>query len=183
MKLNVKDILQVALFTALTAIGAFIKIPTPIINVTMQVFFVVTAGVLLGSKKGALSQALYVLIGLAGVPIFTNGVGITYIFKPSFGYLIGFIVGAYLIGYITERLKQKNIITIFISILAGIVVIYLIGVPYLYIIYNYYIGKSMSVWLAVYNGFILTISFDIVKAVVAAILCNKLLPILKKIQG
>lgn len=181
MKLTAKDIAQISLFAALTAIGAFIKIPVPIIPFTLQAFFVALSGVLLGSKKGALSQMMYVIIGLIGFPIFTQGGGIAYIFKPSFGYLVGFILGAYFTGVLTERLKSMNFIKVFMSILAGRGIIYLIGLPYLYLIYNFYIGKDFSVWATLYNGLIIFLAGDLIQTFFASVLCLKLLPILKKI--
>ena len=66
-------LLLTALFAALTAIGAFLKIPTPWSSFTLQVFFVCMAGVLLGPKYGALSQLVYIALGLMGLPIFTTG--------------------------------------------------------------------------------------------------------------
>lgn len=78
------------LFAALTAIGAFIKIPLPppLVPFTLQFLFCALAGVLLGSKVGALSQLIYVLVGLVGIPVFTEGSGLHYVVKPTFGYLI-----------------------------------------------------------------------------------------------
>jgi biotin transport system substrate-specific component len=68
----------IALFAALTAIGAFIKIPLPYVPFTLQVLFVFFAGSLLGSERGMQSQLVYVGIGLAGFPVFTQGGGIGY---------------------------------------------------------------------------------------------------------
>ncbi len=180
MKVTVRDIPQIALFTALTAVGAFIKIPIPMVPITLQVFFVTLAGVLLGSKKGALSQLLYILIGLIGIPIFTQGGGIAYIFKPTFGYLLGFILGAYVIGLIIEKEKVKSIKKILFAILAGVGVIYAIGVAYLYIVNNYYVGKDFSLWFAFYYGFLLCIGGDLICSYFASLLCYKLLPIIKR---
>lgn len=180
MRLTVRDISQIALFTALTAVGAFIKIPIPMVPITLQVFFVSLAGVLLGSKKGALSQLLYVAIGLAGFPIFTQGGGIAYVLKPTFGYLIGFVLGAYVTGLIAEKMKVKKIRNILLAILSGVGVIYVIGVAYLYIINNYYVGKEFSLWFAFYYGFLVCIGGDLICSYFASILCNKLLPIIKK---
>src|SRR3712207_6937283 len=61
------------------------------------------SGMLLGAKLGALSQILYVAMGLLGIPIFTEGGGLMYVVKPTFGYLVGFIVGAYVIGFIRSE--------------------------------------------------------------------------------
>ena len=81
------------MFAALVAIGAFIQIPVPYMDYfTLQFFFVLLAGLILGADKGAISVGCYVLLGLVGVPIFAAGGGIGYIFRPSFGYLVGFIV-------------------------------------------------------------------------------------------
>ena len=92
-----------SVFTALIAAGAFIRIPIPIIPFTLQTFFVVLAGMLLGAKSGAMSALAYMLLGLVGIPVFTQGGGIGYIFKPSFGYIIGFVFGAMVAGYIANR--------------------------------------------------------------------------------
>lgn len=73
---NTRDLILVAIFAALTAIGAFIKIPVPYVPFTLQYLFCALAGMILGSKLGALSQIVYVAIGLAGLPVFTEGGGI-----------------------------------------------------------------------------------------------------------
>lgn len=76
-----REIVLFGLFTALIAIGAFIRIPVPVCPFTLQLLFTTLAGLLLGSRKGALSVALYVLLGLVGVPVFTEGGGPSYIFQ------------------------------------------------------------------------------------------------------
>ena len=91
-------LLLTALFAALTAIGAFLKIPTPWSSFTLQVFFVCMAGVLLGPKYGALSQLVYIALGLMGLPIFTAGGGLGYVFQPTFGFLLSYIPAAFVIG-------------------------------------------------------------------------------------
>lgn len=72
-KLNVRDMTVCALFTTLTAVGAFIKIPVPVVPFTLQFLFTTMAGLLLGKRLGALSVAVYVALGLAGLPIFAEG--------------------------------------------------------------------------------------------------------------
>lgn len=89
---KVRDISLMALFSALTAIGAFITIPIPPVPFTLQIFFAILAGALLGSKRGFISVGVYVLLGLCGLPVFTKGAGLSYIFQPTFGYLAGFIL-------------------------------------------------------------------------------------------
>ena len=97
--------LYCGLFTALIAVGAFIKIPIPVVPFTLQYLFTLLAGLLLGSRRGSLSVIAYVILGLAGLPIFSEGGGLWYIFKPSFGYLIGFCAGTFLTGYLAEHMK------------------------------------------------------------------------------
>jgi BioY family. len=72
-----------AQFAALTAVGAFIRIPIPVVPFTLQYLFTMLAGLLLGGKYGGLSVLLYIFIGLIGLPVFTEGGGIGYVFKPS----------------------------------------------------------------------------------------------------
>ena len=93
-KLDVQQLVLCATFTALIAIGAFIRIPVPLIPFTLQLFFVTMAGFLLGPKTGTVSAGLYLGLGLVGLPIFAEGGGPTYVLKPTFGYIIGFVLAA-----------------------------------------------------------------------------------------
>lgn len=68
------SLVMIAMFAALTAIGAFIKVPLPVVPFTLQIVFVLLAGSLLGSRNGLLSQSVYIGIGLVGLPVFTQGV-------------------------------------------------------------------------------------------------------------
>lgn len=177
---STRDLILVAIFAALTAIGAFIKIPIPYVPFTLQYLFCALAGVILGSRLGALSQIVYVSIGLLGVPVFTEGGGFSYIFKPTFGYLIGFIIAAYVIGKIRESVKELTFIKAIFMLLSGLFFIYLFGVIYLYISYNLYLGKSISFYFAFFYGFVVCIGGDLVLTVFAAYISIKILPILRK---
>ena len=168
MNLSLRDKVLIALFAALTAIGAFISIPIPYVPFTMQFFFSSMSGIVLGSKKGALSQLFYVLIGLIGIPVFTKGGGPQYIFQPTFGYLIGLIIAAFVIGKVAE-LKNKNFENLLIGNFLGIFFIYLIGVIYFYLINKFYLGTNMNISLAIYNGFFLTLPGDITKSIITAL--------------
>ena len=98
-----RNMVLAALFAALTAIGAFLQIPTGTVPITLQFLFTALAGLLLGWKWGAISQLLYVGIGLLGLPVFTQGGGIGYVLQPSFGFLLGLIPAAAVIGALTAR--------------------------------------------------------------------------------
>ncbi len=128
--LSVKNQILCAMFAALIAVGAFIRIPVPYMDYfTLQFFFVLMAGFLLGDKLGAISVSCYILIGLLGVPVFAAGGGIGYVLRPSFGYLIGFAFAA----FVTGKLSRKMSVSFnhyFLAALAGFAVTYLIGIIY-----------------------------------------------------
>lgn len=106
---KVKELVLFSLFTALTAIGAFIRVPVPLCPFTLQLLFTTLSGLILGSRKGAASVAVYVALGLSGVPVFTQGGGPGYIFQPTFGYLLGFIAGAWLTGKLSEHMENCHL--------------------------------------------------------------------------
>ena len=83
MRNKTYKMILVSIFAALTAVGAFIKIPLPPVPFTLQVFFVILSGLLLGSRMGLASQIVYIALGLVGVPVFTEGGGLQYIFHPT----------------------------------------------------------------------------------------------------
>lgn len=170
----------VSLFAALTAVGAFIKIPIPYVPFTLQLFFVLLAGALLGSRLGALSQLVYVLIGLTGVPVFTQGGGPSYVLQPTFGYLVGFIFCAYIVGLFTEKKKTKNILTYIGPMYLGVGVVYLLGVTHLYLIMHFLTDHSFTLFKAIQFGFLVCIVPDLFLTGIAAFLASK---IVKRIPG
>ncbi len=167
------------MFAALTAVGAFIKVPIPYVPFTLQYMFCALAGIVLGSRLGALSQMIYISIGLIGIPVFTEGGGINYIFKPTFGYLIGFIIAAYVIGKIREKTTKINLSKVVFMLTSGLLFIYLLGVPYLYVISNLYQEKNISFYFAFFYGFIVCIPGDLILTLFIAHISIKLLPMLK----
>lgn len=179
---SVRNMVLIALFAALSAVSAFLKIPMPepFMPFTLQTMVVVLAGLILGSNNGALSQLLYVVIGLIGIPIFAGGGGFAYALKPSFGFLLGFIVAAYAVGRVREVLKKPSFIGYLAAALVSLVIIYIIGVIYMYFILTLYLGKDMTLWAAFGAGMVPYILPDIVKCIVAALLAYRLVPILQK---
>lgn len=177
---NITLILLSGLFAALTAIGAFIKIPLPYVPLTLQVFFSLLAGILLGARFGAASQIVYIIIGLAGIPIFSYGGGPAYVVNPTFGYLLGMLVCAFVIGLLSGRLNKISITGLFLINLVGVLIIYAVGVPYLYLIKNLYLNADTSFWKVLYSGFLITLPGDVIKAYLAALTGAKLIPYVKK---
>ena len=170
-----KQLLLCAMFAALTAAGAFLRIPLPLAPITLQFFFCAMAGLMLGAKWGAVSQALYVLIGLCGVPVFTSGGGPGTVFSPTFGFLLGLIPAAFLIGLLA-RGRAISFWRVIVACTAGLAVLYLIGVPYLALIRNAYLGKGLSFWSLLRGGMLIFLPGDALKI----LLCAVLAPILRR---
>ena len=100
------------------------------LGITYQIGGVLLAGCLGGQNAGAISQIAYVVLGLFWLPIFAQGGGIEYLKEPSFGYILGFIPGAWFCGWLALRRKAK-LETLAFSSLAGLLSIHLVGIIYL----------------------------------------------------
>lgn len=177
-----RSMLLCGLFAALTAIGAFITIPIPPVPFSMQIFFAILSGLILGANQGAASVGVYILLGLVGLPVFTKGGGLSYIFQPTFGYLIGFVAGAWLAGYIVKKRGDYSIKTMLLAAFAGAGVDFVIGIPYFYLIMNLYLQNEMGIGAVVYSTFLLFLPADVILMIFAAIFASKVCPILKKVQ-
>ncbi len=172
--MKVKDMILVALFTALIAVGAFIKIPIPYVPLTLQLMFTNLAALALGSKRGALSSFLYVLIGLMGIPIFTKGGGPWYVFQPTFGYLVAFVIGAYVAGKIVEKSEEKNLKVYLIASAVNILIVYSLGFAYGIFIINVYFGKGVAIRNLI-PAFVLTpLPGDIITLTLSSTMVNRL---------
>lgn len=173
-----KSIIYCGLFTALIAVGAFIKIPVPVVPFTLQYLFTMLAGLLLGARLGALSVFAYMVLGLAGLPIFTEGGGLWYVFKPSFGYIIGFVVGTFVTGWLAEHMKQKTVSHYLAANLAGLMVVYTFGMVYYYVICNYVIDTPIGVWPLFLYCFLLAVPGDIALSMLGAVIARRVRPII-----
>ncbi len=169
MRRKASDAVLISLFCALTVVGAFVKIPIPHIPLTLQTLIVMLAGLVLGSRRGALSQILYVVLGLIGLPIFAQGGGPAYILQPSFGFLLGFCAGAYVIGTIVEMGSKLTISRTFMALIAGQAVIYLLGISYFYLNVNFILNKPMSFSTVLKIGLLVFLPGDILKTAIAAL--------------
>ncbi len=147
-----------AIFTALIAVGAFIKIPVPPIPFTLQTMFVVLAGLMLGGNMGTASVLLlYMILGLIGIPIFTGGGGIGYVLKPTFGYIIGFCVGAYAIGKISYKNgKLGGYARMFCGFSRiGNYIYGFFGIIYYYFITNFVTSSYPGFWFMILHCFLI----------------------------
>jgi len=170
LRIGIRGMILVALFAALTAIGAWIRIPIQPVPITFQVFFALLAGAILGAWLGALSQLIYILLGCIGLPVFAGGSsGLGVLFGPTGGYLFGFVIGAYLIGGMVGIRQNPGYLWFLASMLLGVAVIYLFGVIQLTIV------AKMSVQKAFLVGVIPFIGVDLVKALLAALVARRVL--------
>lgn len=167
--MRTKNRILIALFSAMTAVGAFLRIPFPFAAITLQFLFTAMSGVLLGRRDGALSQLLYVLLGLAGIPIFAMGGGISYVLQPTFGFLLGLIPAAWVIGALTRR--PLSLLHTALSMLTGLAVLYVVGLSYLALICNGYLAKGLSFRQILCSGMLLYLPGDLLKLAFGSFLC------------
>lgn len=165
---SARDLAQIAVFAALIAAltlpGAIpIGIGVPI---TLQTLGVMLAGAILGARKGALAVTVYVALGLAGLPILAGGTGgLGVLVGPTGGYLLGFILGAFVIGWLAERLTPRlKFWTLLVATVAGgVVAVYLVGIPWLAAVTGLPIGAAIAA------GSLPFLIGDAIKAVIAAL--------------
>ena len=175
-----KQLVFCSLFTALIAVGAFIKIPVPVVPFTLQYLFTMLAGLILGPRLGTISVAAYMLLGLAGLPIFTEGGGLWYVLKPSFGYIIGFCIGTYVTGTLAARLKKRTVTRYLAANLAGLAVVYAAGMIYYYVICNYVLNTPIAVGPLFRYCFVLAVPGDTALSILGAVLIKRLAPLLER---
>ncbi|NLI92619.1 MAG: biotin transporter BioY [Peptococcaceae bacterium] len=132
------------------------------------------SGLILGARYGALAMIVYIFLGLLGLPVFSSAPfgGIGYIFKPTFGYLLGYIGAAFTVGIIY---KKKQLWSAIIAVLAGLTVLYTFGLGYLYVVMNYILGRPTTVGVVLATGFLPFIAMDLVKAGIAAWVGNEVI--------
>ena len=141
----IRDVILILSFSIVTAVCAKLKVEVGAVPITMQTFAVLLAGALLGSKRGALSQLTYLLMGLTGVPWFARGGGISYILSPTFGYLLGFVLAALSVGWLCERGFDRQVKTAILAMFVGNVLLYIPGLLWLAKFVG--LGKVLSVGL------------------------------------
>lgn len=160
--MKTKELTICALCLALITIGAFIKIPLPYFDyVTLQYFFVMMSGMLLGSTMGAACVGIYLAAGLLGLPIFAAGGGISYILRPTFGFLLGFLPAVWVSGKIVEKGSQHDIKTGLLSASSALIITYAVGLVYKYLILRFYTKTGINWEIIVLSVFPLQLPKDI----------------------
>jgi len=160
-----RDLTLTVLGALFVAIFAQISIPLPFtpVPLTGQTFAVLLVAAALGSKRGAASMAFYIALGAFGLPFFAGGAhGLSVVIGATGGYLIGFIIAAYVIGLLAERGLERSVRTSIIPFLVGTLIIYACGVTWLAIVLG-------SLSKAITFGLIPFIIGDIIKLIAASL--------------
>lgn len=171
------QIIGALVFIILTVIGAFVRIPLPFtpVPITLQTFFVLLSGAVLGSNLGAVTQLSYLFLGISGLPIFSGaGSGLFYLLGPTGGYLFGFVLTSFFVGRFIKYSKNNLFLTFIIFCITALVIL-ACGTFWLGFLFKYSFTKLLIV------GFIPFVPGDLLKAGAAAILYLKLKARLKEI--
>lgn len=179
--MKTRDLTLMAVFIALITAGTFIRIPLPLCPLTLQPLFTTLAGVMLGRKRGFGSVAGYVLLGLMGLPVFTGGGGIGYVLQPTFGFLVGYCVSAWVAGSVAET-GEPTVLRLSLGGMAGLIAVYGIGLVYYWIIYRFYLGTFQGFRVMLLNCFLLPLPKDLLSCVLAGVLGKRLMPVIRRIE-
>lgn len=164
---NPRNLVLAGLMAAMICVAAQLsfKIPVSPVPITLQVLIVALAGGLLGPFWGAMSMLVYILLGVVGLPVFSNaGHGPAVLFGPTGGYLMSYPVAAAVIGLLAPAQAAPKLLRTGAAMLAGLAVIYLGGGGWAVL----WGGKALAV---VVNGWVLPfVPLDLIKVAVAAAL-------------
>jgi biotin transport system substrate-specific component len=180
-KLLAADLAECALFVALMVAGTYISIPFYPVPLTFQTVVCVLSGLLLGWKKGLVAMATYVALGLIGVPVFSGGSGgLASVFKPTFGYIIGFVLAALAAGLIRGNAQKVQPWRYLLAAFAAFLVNYACGIAYFIPMWIYYYG-GMATWkqyLVLWN--LLYMPKDLLLCAMAAYLSWRVVPAIER---
>lgn len=129
-----RDIILITLGALLVAMLAQLKVALPFtpVPLTGQTFAVLLVGAMLGAKRGTASILLYIALGALGLPVFAGGAsGLAYLSGVTLGYLVGFLIAAYVIGSLAEQGLERSLRTSLLPFLMGTLIIYICGVTWL----------------------------------------------------
>ncbi|WP_171016704.1 biotin transporter BioY [Pseudalkalibacillus caeni] len=178
-KLSALDITYAAMFAALMAVGANIAQFLPMVGgvpITLQTFFSILAGALLGSRLGAISMTVYMAVGLAGAPVFAKfSGGIGTLVSPTFGFILSYILVSYVIGKMIEAKKNPGVQTFLFACFVGLFLNYFLGTNYMFYAYKL-LGiapEGFSYGMA-WGWMMVPLPKDIVLTIVAAVLSPRI---------
>ena len=178
--MTIKRIAIDSIFLALLIVSTYISIPLSDISLTLQVLVVLLLALILPFIDAEIIIIIYILMGLFGIPVFSNfSGGISKIFTPSFGFIISFIFVPIIIKLLSLiKIKKESLKTFIISLIT-LVFIYIIGILYLFVIRSVYEVNIMSFIIV---SILPLLPFDIIKVVMVSFITRKLKPILERIS-
>jgi biotin transport system substrate-specific component len=166
-RLTTREIAVAAVFTALTAVSAFVAVPVGSVPFTLQVYVVLLTGLVLGARVGVLSVLAYLILGLIA-PVYAGGAsGLGALFGPTGGYLLGF-VGAVIVSGLIAGVGERTLPRLLVAGLAGLVPIYALGATWLAL------QLDLPAATAVATGIVPFVWLDVLKAVAAALTARAL---------
>ncbi|MFT4212801.1 MAG: biotin transporter BioY [Microbacterium sp.] len=174
----VADAALVVAGTALVAVAAQVAIPFWPVPLTLQTFAVLLVGTALGPVRGASSLGLYLVLGVVGLPIFSEGASGNLFAMTSGGFIVGFVFAAALTGWLARRRWDRKVVGTLVSFLAGSVVMYAFGLPWLYVslqslgaaVWHDYLGYDSLLAATIGAGLLPFLVGDVLKAIFAAVL-------------
>ena len=169
-----RPLVSASLFAALTAVGAYLFVPIGPVPIVLQNMFVFLAGLLLGSRWGLASVAVYLLAGLCGLPVFAGGTGgIGRFFGPTGGFLLGYLPAVFLIGAIAER-RPARMLRDVLAMILGSAVLYACGVTWLKVVTQVSFAKAVAL------GMLPFLAGDALKIAAAALIARAVRPIMAR---
>ncbi len=178
-RLRTIDLTLAGMFVALMAVGANITsfVPFMVIGgvpITLQTFFAILAGAILGSRLGAITMGVYAFVGLAGAPVFAKfGGGFASLLSPTFGFILSFIITAYVTGKIIE--KKKSLPVYVAAAIVGMVINYVFGTNWMYIAYKlWFTAPEEFTYQMAWLWMVVPLPKDIILSVFAGIMANRL---------
>ncbi|MDF2568606.1 MAG: bioY [Sporomusa sp.] len=165
--MNTKNMALTSLFASLLAVSSQVSIPLGPVPITMQVMLVLLAGMILGKRLGPASIAVWVLLGVFGLPVFAQGkAGAAVLIGPTGGYIFGYIACAYIVGYVAEHFELNYKYTA-IGMLAGLALIYSIGLAGFMLSFQFVLQKAMPLEKALNLAVWPFLPLDLAKTVAA----------------
>lgn len=173
---KVKNVLITILGTLILALSAKIQTPLAQVPVTMQTFAVLFLGMAFGYKIATATVILYLIEGAFGLPVFAKGGGLIYFQGPTTGYLFGFIVGAFISGYF--KISSSTLLT-FVNLIFAVSFIYILGLIWLWVNFNFYSGKELSFFQVFEIGAKPFLIIELFKLLILTVLSEKIYKIRK----
>lgn len=170
-----RDMVRCSLFTVLIIIGTFTKIPIYVVPFTLQFLFTNMAVLMLGKKGAAVSVGLYILLGLIGLPVFTRGGGISYVLHPTFGYILGFLLGAYLAGAFIEKMGKRSFGVLLAASLINLAAVYLLGITHYYWIAKVFL-TPVDLLKIIWTGALIFLPVDFASALLGVLIALRISP-------